>query len=142
VAEYAQLLRLYRIVQVRGDKFAGGFHADEWKRNGIVYKACDDTTSENYLAALPLLLSGRVRLVDNEVLRQQLVGLERRVHTSGRESVSHAQAASAHDDVAAAACGALVTAVSGPPPLVIPPAALARARQPDRRMIARRMRAF
>src|SRR5262249_46294260 len=28
VAEYAQLLRLYRIAQVRGDKFAGGFHAD------------------------------------------------------------------------------------------------------------------
>ena len=67
-------------------------------------------TSENYLAALPLLLSGRARLLDDAVLQRELTGLERRVHANGRESVSHAAAASAHDDVAAAVCGALVAA--------------------------------
>jgi hypothetical protein len=142
VSEYAALLRSYRIVEVRGDKFAGGFHADEWKRNGIVYKACDDTTSENYLTALPLLLSNRARLVDCEVLRRQLVGLERRVHPSGRESISHAQSASAHDDVAAAVCGCLAVLANGPQPLIIPPHVLARARQPSPRMLMQRMRAF
>ena len=70
-------------------------------------------TSENYLASLPLLLSGRARLVDDPVLRQQLAWLERRAHATGRESVSHARAQSAHDDVAAAACGALVAAEKG-----------------------------
>jgi hypothetical protein len=78
------------------------------------------------LKALPMLLSGRARLLDDATLRRQLAGLERRVHVGGRESVSHAAAASAHDDVAAAACGALnaVGSVSnytaalmrGPPP--------------------------
>ena len=110
VAEYVELLRSYGIREVSGDKFAGGFHADEWKRNGILYKPSERTTSENFLAALPLLLSGRARLLDNETLRRQLAGLERRVSVMGRESVTHGTEASAHDDVAAAACGALVLA--------------------------------
>jgi hypothetical protein len=114
VAEYAAILKLYRITEVQGDAFAGGFHADEWAHNGIKYVPCERTTSENYLAALPVLLAGRVRLVDNAVLRAQLAGLERRVHCGDRESVSHAATASAHDDVACSACGAIVLAASRP----------------------------
>ena len=68
----------------------------------------------NYLAGLPLLLARRARLVDNAVLRAQLAGLERRVHAGDRESVSHAPSAGAHDDVAAAAVGALVLAALRP----------------------------
>jgi len=66
------------------------------------------------LSFLPLLLAGRVRLLDNATLRNQLAGLERRVGAGDRETVSHAQTASAHDDVAAAAAGALVLAASRP----------------------------
>jgi hypothetical protein len=110
VAEYAALLKSYRISELHGDRWGGGFHADEWRRHGINYVPCERNTSENYLASLPLLLSGRARLVDDAVLRQQLAGLERRAQAAGRESVSHARAQSAHDDVAAAACGALVAA--------------------------------
>jgi hypothetical protein len=107
VAEFAELLRAYKINKVEGDRFAAGFHVDEWRRHGITYQACERTTSENYIAMLPLLLSGRARLLDDAVLRKQLAGLERRVHAAGRESVSHAATASAHDDVAAAAAGVL-----------------------------------
>jgi hypothetical protein len=102
IAELAALCKLYRISEVQGDKFAGGFHADEWQRNGIRFKPCDNTTSENYLFALPMLLSGRARLLDNATLRAQLAGLERKAQASG-EVVSHAQVASAHDDIATAA---------------------------------------
>jgi hypothetical protein len=49
--------------------------------------------------------------LDNGTLRTQLVALERRV-VSGHETVSHPQVASAHDDVATAVCGALVTAAA------------------------------
>ena len=113
VAEYAALLKSYGISKLQGDRWGGGFHADEWRRQGITYEACERNTTENYLASLPLLLSGRARLVDDPVLRQQLAWLERRAHATGRESVSHARAQSAHDDVAAAACGALVAAEKG-----------------------------
>jgi hypothetical protein len=110
IEEFSQLVQTYGISEVRGDKFAGSFHADEWRRSGITYRPAATTTSENYLAALPLLLAGKARLLDDATLRQQLAGLERRAHANGRESVSHGSAMSAHDDVAAVCCGALVLA--------------------------------
>ena len=115
--EFAAILRLFKITEVQGDGFAGGFHADEWANHQIKFVACERTTSENYLALLPLLLQpGRVRLCDSAVLRQQLAGLERRLHSGTRqyESVSHAQTQSAHDDVAASAAGAIVLAALRP----------------------------
>jgi hypothetical protein len=77
---------------MQGDKFAGGFHADEWPRNGIILKPSAKTTSENYLHALPMLVVGTCPLLDNARLRTQLAALERyaqpvaatrsRMHTS------------------------------------------------------------
>jgi hypothetical protein len=112
IAEFAQLLKLYNITEIQGDKYAIGFHEAEWRGHGIKLIACDRTTSENYLHALPLLLAGRVRLIDNVTLRSQLSALERLVGARDRETVSHPQHASAHDDVATAACGALVLAAT------------------------------
>jgi hypothetical protein len=89
------------------DRFAGGFAADEWTRNGIRFRPCERTTSANYLFALPLLLSGRVRLIDNATLRSQLASLERHALASG-EVVRHPAIASAHDDLATATCGVVV----------------------------------
>jgi hypothetical protein len=108
IAELAALCKRYGISEVEGDKFAGGFHADEWQRHGIRFKPCERTTSENYLHALPLLLSGRARLLDNATLRAQFAGLERKATATGHEIVTHAQISSAHDDLATAAAGALV----------------------------------
>jgi hypothetical protein len=115
IAEFAAILRLFKVTEVQGDSFAGGFHADEWANHQIKFVACERTTSENFLALLPLMLQpGRVRLCDSVVLRQQLAGLERRVHAGARESVSHAQTQSAHDDLAASAAGAIVLAALRP----------------------------
>ncbi|HWS98292.1 MAG TPA: hypothetical protein VN620_17655, partial [Candidatus Methylomirabilis sp.] len=113
ITEYAELLRQFHITEVQADKFAGGFHADEWRRHGIHFVPCERTTSENYLHALPMLLAGRVRLIDNATLRSQLASLERRVSAADRETVSHPQTASAHDDCATAVCGLL--SMSGRP---------------------------
>jgi hypothetical protein len=109
IREYAALLKFYGISEVRGDSFGGGLVSDEWLRHGITFKPSDYTTSENYLRALPIFLAKRCRLVDSAALRQQLASLER--HVSGtRETVSHPNVASAHDDLATAVCGALVVA--------------------------------
>jgi hypothetical protein len=110
ISEYAELLKLYGITEVQGDRYSIGFHEQEWRTHGINFTACERTTSENYLHCLPLLLAGRVRLVDNMTLRSQLAALERRVGAGDRETVTHPQHASAHDDVAAAVCGALAAA--------------------------------
>jgi hypothetical protein len=112
IADFAQLLKIYRVTEIQSDKYAIGFHEAEWRSHGIKFTACKRTTSENYLQALPLLLAGRVRLVDNVILRNQLSSLERRVGAGDRETVTHAQHASARDDLACAACGAMVLAAS------------------------------
>ena len=109
IAEFATLLRAYNISEVQGDRFAGGFHADEWTRNNINFRAAEYTTSENYLRALPMFLSKRVKLINSSTLRNQLASLER--HTGGaHETVSHPEVASAHDDLGTSVCGALVVA--------------------------------
>jgi hypothetical protein len=113
VAEYAALLKCYGISEVRGDGFGGGFHASEWARHGITFVPAEHTTSELYLFALPMLLSGRARLLDLPRLRHQFSILERRPQPSGREQVTHPNVASAHDDLACATAGALVAAADG-----------------------------
>jgi hypothetical protein len=110
IAEFVPLLRQYGITEVIGDRYAVGFHIDEWQRNGFVFKPCERTTSENYLGLLPLLLSGRGRLTDTAIGRSQLASLERIVQSGGRETVRHPQVDSAHDDVAAVIAGAMVLA--------------------------------
>jgi hypothetical protein len=114
IAEYARLLKAYKITEIQGDKYAIGFHADEWRTHRIKFVPCDRTTSENFLACLPLLLAGRLRLLDNMMLRTQLAALERRAGVGDRETVARPQHASAHDDLAAAVCGALVSAARRP----------------------------
>ena len=53
IAEYARLLHLYGVHAVMGDKYAGGFTSDAWGRNRVTFQECNNTTAENYLAALP-----------------------------------------------------------------------------------------
>lgn len=107
ISELAELCKTFGISEIQSDKYAVGFHAAEWRNHGIKFIACERTTSENYLHLLPLLLAGRARLLDNATLRSQLSSLERRVGAGDHETVSHPAYASAHDDVACAAAGAI-----------------------------------
>jgi hypothetical protein len=111
IAEFAELLRAYNITEVRGDAYAAGFHSSEWRNHPVTFVPCKESTSENYLTALPSLLARRVRLVDNVMLSNQLTSLERRVGAGDKETVSHPQHANAHDDVAAAVGGVIATAL-------------------------------
>jgi hypothetical protein len=114
VKEFAADLKRYKINEIHSDGFSGGFHSDAWVSHGIKFVPSERTTSENYLALLPLLTEPkRVRLLNDHTLRSQLAGLERRV-TAARESVTHAATQSAHDDVACAAAGAVVLAAARP----------------------------
>jgi hypothetical protein len=108
ISEYAALLKTYGITEVHGDKYAGAFHSEEWKRCGIVYKPDPSSASDLYLSLLPALLANRVRLLDSKTLRLQLTGLERRVGLNDREFIGHPVGAGMRDDVSCAAAGALV----------------------------------
>lgn len=109
VAEVCALLREYHISTVEGDKFAAGITVDDFlKPHGITYRYTKFVRSEIYLECLPLLTSGRACLLDNKRLVAQLSQLERKTASSGKDSIDHPK--NSHDDVANAACGALVLA--------------------------------
>jgi hypothetical protein len=112
VQEFSAILRLYRIKSITGDRYSSGWNSDAWDRAGVKYEPSQLTKSEIYLAALPALLSGQVRLLDSAKLRLQFTGLERRVHSNGRESVDDS-GGKANDDLANACSGALLLAMAG-----------------------------
>lgn len=106
--ELAAVLKQYGIRTVNGDRYAGEWPREQFRKRDIAYRVADLTRSELYLELLPKLNSGGVRLLDQPRLKQQLIGLERRTSRSGRDSIDHR--AGSHDDLANAVAGALVLA--------------------------------
>lgn len=104
-AEYAALMKAYRIREAHSDKYAGSWPADEFQKHGITIEYSPKPRSELYLDALPSLTSGRVELPPDNRLVTQLAGLERKTSRAGRDSVNHAPGA--HDDRANAAAGVI-----------------------------------
>ena len=76
------------------------------------YEPADKSKSELYVDLLPLINSRAIDLLDNDRLVTQLMSLERRTSRGGRDSIDHAPGA--HDDIANAVAGALVTAYKEP----------------------------
>lgn len=103
--QFTKLLRAYGVREVTGDKYAGEWAREPFRRRGIEYRVSEATKSELYLALVPALNSGRVSLLDDERAVAQLVGLERRTARGGRDSVDHAPGG--HDDIANAIAGAV-----------------------------------
>jgi hypothetical protein len=117
VAEFAALLRYYRISRITGDRYAGEWPRERFRGYGIEYEPSERPKSEIYRDTLPLLNSGKVELLDLPRLATQFVGLERRTARGGRDSIDHAPGA--HDDMANAAAGALLIAATGRRPMVV-----------------------
>jgi hypothetical protein len=104
VHDFAALLKSYRISRVTGDRYAGEFPRELFRKHGIAYDLAKQTKSELFRDLLPLLNSGRIVLPRNDRLQGQIVGLERRTSAVGRDTISHPDRG--HDDVANAVAGA------------------------------------
>jgi hypothetical protein len=115
VAEFATLLKTYGVQAVHGDRYGGIWPAERFQQHGIDYRPAEKPKSDIYREFLPLLNSARVELLENPRLVSQLCSLERRTARGGRDSIDHPQGAGAHDDVANAVAGALVTLIGGAP---------------------------
>jgi hypothetical protein len=108
VKEFSDALRSYGITRVVGDRYAGEWPREAFRKCGVEYRAADKAKSDLYLGLLPLLNSQRVELLDHPRLINQLIGLERRTSRAGRDSIDHVPGG--HDDVANAVAGAAVIA--------------------------------
>lgn len=105
VRDFCSLLAAYGIHQVTGDRYAGEWPREQFRKHGVSYEISEKTRSDLYRDMLPSLNSGRVALLDDDRLVSQIVGLERKVARGGRESIDHAPGG--HDDLANAVAGAL-----------------------------------
>ncbi len=123
--QISAVLKSYGLFRTIGDRFSAEWVVGEFARCGICYEHAEVDRSEAYLNMAPLFTSGRVRLLDNARLVNQLTSLERRTGPA-RDKVDHGPGINTHDD-AANACALALTS-KGPQPLRISDAALAEAR--------------
>jgi hypothetical protein len=118
IAECAEVLRSYGLATVHGDRYAEGFVLEAFRTHGIRYEsptAPDRGSggpgyldrSQLYLELLPLVNSGRARLLDLPDVLRELRSLERR-RGAVRDRVDHRSGG--HDDRANACAGSLVQA--------------------------------
>jgi hypothetical protein len=105
VTEFCQLLQSYGISSVCGDRYAGEWPREQFRKHGVTYQPAEKAKSDLYRDLLPMLNSGRVELLDHPRLIHQLVSLERRTSRGGRDTIDHPP--NAHDDVANAVAGAI-----------------------------------
>ena len=113
VREFAELLKTYRVQRVSGDRYAGEWPREQFQKYGIAYEPSELSKSELYQEALPLLNAGKVELLDNKTLTNQLVGLERRTSRNGKDSIDHCPGG--RDDVSNSVAGAIYLCKSGVP---------------------------
>jgi hypothetical protein len=106
--EFAEFFRSYRCSEIRGDRYAGEWPREQFRKYGVDYLPAVKTRSELYLELLPIINSRRVALLDDKRLFAQLAGLERRTSRAGKDSVDHAPGG--HDDRINAAAMSVVHA--------------------------------
>jgi hypothetical protein len=103
IGDFAILLKTYRVSRVIGDRYAGEFPREQFRKRDIDYECSESPKSDLFRDLLPLLNSGRVVLPKSDRLVNQLCGLERRVARSGKDSIDHAPGT--HDDLANCVAG-------------------------------------
>lgn len=130
IDDFAALLKTYRIRKVTGDRYAGEFPRELFRKRGIEYCCAEKPKSDLFRDMLPLLNSGRISLPKSERLANQLCGLERRVSRSGKDSIDHGPGG--HDDLANAVAGAADLVATRRAPMIISDAVLAHSQIPDR----------
>jgi hypothetical protein len=91
--EFSTLLKAYGVAKVIGDRYAGEWVREPFRRHGIDYQLSEISNSDIYRDALPLLNAGRAQLLDVKRLVNQLCSLKRRTARS-RPRIDRPSAAS------------------------------------------------
>jgi hypothetical protein len=103
VEAFSKDLKRYGISSAIGDKYAGEWVREPFKKAGIDYSPSARPKSDLYRDSLPLINGKKVDLLDHNRMIQQFVALERRTARSGKDQVDHPPAA--HDDLCNSCAG-------------------------------------
>lgn len=105
VKQACGVLAQWGISEIVSDAYGAGWVISAFAKHGMTLTHASFNKSEIYVHVVPQFMSGRVRLLNNQRLVDQLCSLKRKVGQGGREIVDHPR--NQHDDVANAACGLL-----------------------------------
>jgi hypothetical protein len=114
VVSRTELARVARVshgvvrAAAHGDRYAGEWPREQFRKSGINYEVSEKSKSDLYREVLPAINSRTVALLDHPRMVTQFCGLERRVTRGGRDSIDHGP--TGHDDVANAVTGAVLLA--------------------------------
>lgn len=106
-AEFATILKAYRVGSVTGDRYSGRWVRDEFAKHNVTYVVSEQDRSALYIEFLSALNSGRVELPPCQTALRQFAALERRTSRAGRDSIDHPPGG--HDDRANSIAGVVAT---------------------------------
>ncbi|MDI6027164.1 hypothetical protein QBK99_13285 [Corticibacterium sp. UT-5YL-CI-8] len=104
VAKFAEILKRYKLADVTGDRWSGGFAPEAFRKNGIEYRHSARTSSEIFGDVIPLFNSDRIAIPESQVAISQFTHLQRYTTRGGKGTISHPPGG--HDDLAVAISGA------------------------------------
>ena len=102
VYDFSETLKRYSVSKVVGDRYAGDWPKEQFRKYGITYDQSAAPKSHLYQNLLPVINSQKVSLLDNTRLIDQLLSLERKT-SSTKDRIDHPP--KGHDDVANAVAG-------------------------------------
>jgi len=108
--EFAAVLKSFGLSKVTGDRYSGSWCSDAFEKEGVHYENSELSRSEIYGEFLPLIMQGRVELLDHKQQIAELRQLERRTGR-GRDAIDHPPGPGCHDDASnVCALGAILAA--------------------------------
>jgi hypothetical protein len=117
VKDLARVLAAYRIRKVTGDRYAGEFPRELFRKHGIRYEVCGQPKSDLYQSLIYRLNSRDVVLLEHARLQKQLLALERRPG-AGKDVIDHPRGGK--DDLANVVAGVCeVEGIAGQTPRAV-----------------------
>jgi len=109
--EFTMVLKHYGLSRLQGDRYAGEWPKSAFDKRGINYEISQLTKNDIYLHFQPIVSMHKVQLLDNELLKNQLLCLERKTRQGGKDAIEHPRGL--FDDLANAVAGCAVSLIMG-----------------------------
>lgn len=109
--DFTLVLKHFGLSRLSGDRYAGEWPRSAFNKRGINYEICKTDKNDIFLHFQPIVSMRKVQLLDSEVLKNQLLCLERKTASGGKDRIEYPRGL--HDDLANAVAGCAVSLIMG-----------------------------
>jgi len=109
--DFTLVLKYFGLSRLQGDRYAGEWPRSAFRKRGISYEISKLDKNDIYLHFQPIVSMHKVQLLENEVLKNQLMCLERKTRQGGKDAIEHPRGL--HDDLANSVAGCAVSLIKG-----------------------------